>query len=75
MLQCDRLYLLSGCHFADAGGGGTVLTFSPRSGMPKIKNIKSIFSVGIPAALATLLFERSIAAGAEPPKAQEKNLA
>ena len=37
--------------------GSTVLTFSPRSGMPEIKNIKSIFSVGIPAALATLLFD------------------
>lgn len=35
----------------------TVLTFSPRAGLPELKKIRSIFSVGIPAALATLLFD------------------
>lgn len=35
----------------------TTLTFSPRAGMPERKSVYSIFSVGIPAALATLLFD------------------
>lgn len=35
----------------------TVLTLSPRTGIPKLKNICAVFSVGIPAALATLLFD------------------
>lgn len=35
----------------------TVLTFSVRAGMPEMKNISSVFFVGIPAALATLLFD------------------
>lgn len=35
----------------------TVLTFSPRTGMPEKKNIRSIFFVGVPASLATLLFD------------------
>lgn len=35
----------------------TVLTFSPAAGLPEMKNISSVFSVGIPAALATLLFD------------------
>ncbi len=37
--------------------GGTVLTLSPAAGVPGRKEIVSIFSVGIPAALATLLFD------------------
>ncbi len=35
----------------------TILTFSIRAGMPERKSIGSIFFVGIPAALATLLFD------------------
>lgn len=35
----------------------TVLTFSMRSGLPEMKSIYSILFVGIPASLATLLFD------------------
>lgn len=35
----------------------TVLTFSPRAGIPETEHIRSVFFVGIPAALATLLFD------------------
>lgn len=35
----------------------TVLTLSPGAGIPEKKEILSIFSVGVPAALATLLFD------------------
>lgn len=37
--------------------GETVLTLSPAAGIPKKREIGSIFSVGVPAALATLLFD------------------
>lgn len=37
--------------------GQTVLTFSPRLGLPEKTDIASVFSVGIPAAVATLLFD------------------
>lgn len=37
--------------------GSTVLTFSPRAGLPDGKHMYSVFFVGIPAALATLLFD------------------
>lgn len=37
--------------------GTTVLNFSPFSGLPNLESIKSIFFVGVPASLATLLFD------------------
>lgn len=37
--------------------GRTVLNFSPFLGLPEKENIISIFSVGVPASLATLLFD------------------
>lgn len=37
--------------------GGKILSLSPWEGVPEKKEIRSIFSVGIPAALATLLFD------------------
>ena len=37
--------------------GGKILSLSPWEGIPEKKEIRSIFSVGIPAALATLLFD------------------
>ena len=37
--------------------GATVLTFSPLAGLPSRKNIAAIFFVGVPASLATLLFD------------------
>lgn len=37
--------------------GATVLTFSPLTGLPERASVCSIFFVGVPAALATLLFD------------------
>lgn len=37
--------------------GATVLNFSPALGLPDRENILAVFSVGIPASLATLLFD------------------
>ncbi len=38
-------------------GGQRLLSLSPMAGVPEKKEIRAIFSVGIPAALATLLFD------------------
>lgn len=35
----------------------TVLTLSPRAGLPEASSMKSLFSVGVPAALTTLLYD------------------
>lgn len=37
--------------------GNTVLTLSPSAGMPSLQNIKAIFAIGIPSALASFLFD------------------
>ena len=37
--------------------GRIVLTLSPRTGVPRREDIRSIFSVGIPSALSTLLYD------------------
>ena len=38
-------------------GRDTVLTLSPKAGLPEKRNIRSIFAVGLPSAIATLLFD------------------
>ena len=38
-------------------GRSSVITFSPRGGMPQKKSIAAIFGVGIPSAVATFLFD------------------
>ena len=37
--------------------GRSVLSFDPRAGLPEPESIRSIFNVGIPSAVATLLFD------------------
>lgn len=38
-------------------GRGSVITASPRAGMPKRESIRAIFGVGVPSAIATFLFD------------------
>lgn len=38
-------------------GRGSVITASPRAGMPKRDSIRAIFGVGVPSAIATFLFD------------------
>lgn len=38
-------------------GRGSVITASPRAGMPKKDSIRAIFGVGVPSAIATFLFD------------------
>lgn len=38
-------------------GPGSIITFSPREGMPCSESILGVFGVGIPSAVATLLFD------------------
>ncbi len=35
----------------------SVITFSPKAGLPEAKSIRSIFQVGVPSAIATFLFD------------------
>lgn len=38
-------------------GKGSVITFSPKAGRPETESIREIFAVGVPSAVATLLFD------------------
>ena len=38
-------------------GRGAAITFSPRAGMPRAESIAAIFSVGVPSAVTTFLFD------------------
>ena len=38
-------------------GRGSVLTFSPRTGLPRPENIAAVFGVGVPSAVTTFLFD------------------
>lgn len=38
-------------------GRGSVITFSPKVGLPRRESIAAVFSVGIPSAITTLLFD------------------
>ena len=38
-------------------GRGSVITFSPRAGLPESESVAAVFGVGVPSAVATLLFD------------------
>lgn len=42
---------------ARMGGRGSIITFSPKAGLPQRSSIVAVFGVGIPSAITTLLFD------------------
>ena len=43
--------------FAIGMGKGSIITFSPRAGLPRRENVIAVFAVGVPSAIAAFLFD------------------